>query len=63
MGEMEQTYTIKEAAARLRLAEATVRRYLVSGKMKGMKIGRVWRISAADFNAFLDENRRGKNDS
>ena len=73
----EKFYRIREVAEMLKLAKSTVRKYLANGKLTGSKIGRIWRISQDDIDAFIaathsgqsdageakDENRRGKNDS
>ena len=73
---MEKYYTVQEARDILKVADATVRKYLMDGSLKGKKIGRRWRIPEGAIKAFLDtnggqpdageakdENRRGKNDS
>lgn len=51
---MEQEYlTVAEAAAILKVAQNTVRNWLKSGKLKGSKIERLWRIRAADLDEFI----------
>lgn len=41
----EELLTVKEVAARLKLNPQTVRRWIRSGKLRGMKIGRrAWRV-------------------
>jgi excisionase family DNA binding protein len=49
--------TIPEAAARLKVKPKTVREWLRTGQMKGLKAGRLWRITEDDLQAFL---RRGR---
>lgn len=41
---MELLLTVEQAAERLQLAPFTVREHLKSGKLRGIKRGRVWRI-------------------
>ena len=53
---MEVHYTIKEASETLKIAESTIRRYLREGRLKGQKIGRVWRLSETAIAEFLETN-------
>ena len=41
---MEMLLTIEQTAQRLQLHPETVRRYLVSGQLRGIKRGKLWRI-------------------
>lgn len=51
---MESTfYTIPEVAEQLKLNERTIQRWLVAGKLKGIKLERHWRIRKEDFDAFI----------
>ena len=50
----EKVYTTKEAAEHLRLEPRTVRKYLTSGIIKGVKIGNDWRILDSDLQAYID---------
>lgn len=48
--------TVQEVAARLRLHEETIRRWLTSGKLHGVKIGPTrggWRIAASEVERIL----------
>ena len=56
---MADVLTIEEAAARLKLKPQTVRDWLHDGKLKGVKIGRVWRVDAEYLDRLLsgDEDR------
>ena len=47
--------TLKEVAARLRVSERSIFRYIHSGKLKATKIG-YWRISEKDFDEFIKRN-------
>ena len=53
---MEQHYTLKETGERLHLSETTIRKYLKNGRLKGTKLGKVWRISESDVAEFLATN-------
>jgi excisionase family DNA binding protein len=50
---MAEVLTIEEAAARLKLKPQTVRDWLNAGKLKGVKLGRVWRVDAAALDRLL----------
>jgi excisionase family DNA binding protein len=50
---MGDILTIHEAAARLKLKPETVRDWLKAGKLKGVKLGRVWRVDAEDLERLL----------
>jgi excisionase family DNA binding protein len=45
--------TVQEVAARLEVAEATVRQWIKSGALRAIDIGKGWRISDTDLEHFL----------
>jgi excisionase family DNA binding protein len=45
--------TVQELAARLEVAEATVRQWIKSGQLRAIDIGKGWRIADADLDRFL----------
>jgi excisionase family DNA binding protein len=48
--------TVGEVARRLATGEETIRRWLRSGRLRGVRLGQTragWRISEADLDAFL----------
>jgi excisionase family DNA binding protein len=45
--------TVQEVAARLEVAEATVRQWIKSGAPRAIDIGKGWRISDTDLEHFL----------
>lgn len=45
--------TVQEVAARLEVAEATVRQWIKSGMLRAIDIGKGWRISDTDLQNFL----------
>jgi len=50
--------TAQEVAALLRVDEATVRRWLRDGELFGLKMGRAWRVSESELQAFLQGRSR-----
>jgi chromosome partitioning protein len=50
---MERYISTKDVASRLGLDEKTIRRYLHSGKLKGSRIGRDWRIAESSLTELL----------
>jgi excisionase family DNA binding protein len=52
---MNQEYlTIDEAAEKVKVKPDTVRDWLRSGRLKGYKAGRLWRIRPQDLETFLE---------
>ena len=51
--------TVREVAAELRTHVATVYRWVKSGELPGVTIGRTVRIKAADFRALLRRIQEG----
>jgi chromosome partitioning protein len=49
--------TVKEITTRLKLHENTVARYIQDGKLKGVKIGKGYRVRESDLAAFLGEKQ------
>jgi excisionase family DNA binding protein len=49
----EELFTPSEVAERLRVTREVVYKWLQSGKMKGIRVGRHWRVRGSDLNAFL----------
>jgi len=46
--------TVSETAEKLKIDEETVRRWLLTGKLKGIKISRqAWRIKREDLDSFI----------
>jgi excisionase family DNA binding protein len=54
---MNHVYTIAEVATHLKVSTRTVREWLRSGKLKGLKAGRLWRIREEELRAFLERLR------
>jgi len=53
----DQLLTPEEAAARLKISRLTIGDWLRSGKLKGLKVGRLWRVRESDLEAFLNQGR------
>ncbi len=53
---MEKLLTPKDAAEILSLSPVTIKKWLWQGKLKGIKVGSVWRIRESDLKAFLKTN-------
>lgn len=48
-----KVYTLEEVTAILKLSKRTVYQYLATGKIKGVKIGKAWRVSEENLREFL----------
>lgn len=47
--------TAEQIATRLQITTRTIYRWLDSGTLKGVKLGKVWRVNADDFENFLKQ--------
>ena len=54
-----QLLTPSQLARRLQGTEHTVYEWLRKGRLRGVKLGRLWRVSNEDLDAFLWADRRG----
>lgn len=54
----ERLYSVEEAAEALGISPLTLGDWLRAGKITGTKIGRKWRITERDLQAFIDAGRR-----
>jgi excisionase family DNA binding protein len=50
---MVDVLTIEEAAEELRVQPKTVREWLRTGRLEGIKAGRLWRIRREEWDRFL----------
>ena len=48
-----QIYTLKEVQDMLNVSDKTIMRAIDKGDMEAMKIGKLWRISDEQLNAYL----------
>ena len=60
---MMEVYTLDEVAAKLQVTRRTLYAYLRDGQLKGIKIGREWRISETNLNEFLQHGTADSNSS
>jgi putative molybdopterin biosynthesis protein len=49
----EKVYTVEQVAEQLKVHPRTVYRLLDAGELKGIKVGRQWRITPEALNSFL----------
>ena len=50
--------TLEQAANRAQVAVKTMREWLRTGKLKGIKAGRLWRVRAHDLERFFEESAK-----
>lgn len=50
---MEELYTVKEAAARLKVSPRAVLDWIRAGKLRAAKVGKAWRLKESDIEAFF----------
>jgi len=53
----EKLYTPNEVSEILRVPTNKVREWLRTGKLNGVKIGRVWQVRERDLKAFLEQRK------
>lgn len=58
----QEWLTPAEVAQRLKIHEKTVRRWLGEGKLRGSLLGRVWRVSPAALEEFMQAHEPKKED-
>jgi excisionase family DNA binding protein len=56
----EVYYTPEEVAQKLKVSLRTIKEHLLRGRLKGFKVGRLWRIRASDLEEFtrMEEGNR-----
>lgn len=59
--ENKQILTPEEVGTRLGLKTKTVKDWLRVGKIRGVKVGKLWRVKESDLQDYI--NGLGKNDS
>lgn len=57
MTEKDPLLTPEQVADRLHISRLTIGNWLRSGKLKGVKVGRLWRVRERDLEAFLEQGR------
>lgn len=51
----DKLYTVKEVAEMFSVATSTIRKKLRKGDLKGIKIGKVWRIKRTEIQRYCKE--------
>jgi len=54
----DQLLTPEEAAGRLKISRLTVGDWLRIGKLKGVEVGRLWRVRGSELGTFLKEGEK-----
>jgi excisionase family DNA binding protein len=60
MKEEERVYTVEEVANQLRVNPRTVRSWIASGELIALDVGREYRISQTDLDAFKEKRKTDK---
>jgi excisionase family DNA binding protein len=55
----DEYFTPEELADKLKVSYRTIKKYLLEGSLKGVKVGRLWRVRASDLKAFLEGRKEG----
>jgi excisionase family DNA binding protein len=58
MPEKDPVLTPEQVAERLHISRLTIGNWLRSGKLKGVKVGRLWRVRERDLEAFLKQGEK-----
>jgi excisionase family DNA binding protein len=53
---METIYTLEEVAEIVKLPTSTLYKHLTRGKLKGVKLGRHWRITETNLQEYLKDD-------
>lgn len=53
---MDEMLTPKEVAKLLKVSDFAIRKWLKEGKLRGAKLGDLWRIRKRDLEAFITDN-------
>ena len=57
--EPDAIYTLEQVQELLQFSRATMTRLLTSGRLKGSKVGKDWRIWGWDISALMENARQG----
>jgi excisionase family DNA binding protein len=55
---VDEYLTIEEAASRVKVKPDTLRLWLRTGRLKGLKAGRLWRVKTTDLEVFLEQSAK-----
>ena len=54
----DELFTLTEVADRLKVPVSTARKLVVAGTVRGLKVGRRWRVMESDLDAYLGQQRK-----
>jgi excisionase family DNA binding protein len=54
---MEELFTVEETAERLKVRQRTVKRWLLSDQLRGLKARRKWRVRPSAIEEFLQASK------
>jgi excisionase family DNA binding protein len=52
---MEDLLTVEQAAAKLQIAPKTLKDWLRAGRIKGVRLGKLWRVKERDLEEFVNQ--------
>lgn len=52
---MEDLLTVEQAAAKLQIKPKTLKDWLRAGRIRGVRVGKLWRLKESDLEAFITE--------
>jgi excisionase family DNA binding protein len=52
---MEDLLTVEQAAAKLQIKAKTLKDWLRAGRIRGVRVGKLWRLRESDLEAFITE--------
>jgi excisionase family DNA binding protein len=55
-----KVFTPEEVAERLSVSTKTIKDWLRTGKLKGVKVGRLWRVRESELEKFLERGKKKK---
>jgi excisionase family DNA binding protein len=58
--EEEKYWTPEEIAERLKINVRTVNRWIASGKLRAIRVGRLWRVPDSAIREFVGEQQSGE---
>jgi len=58
MAETMKVYTLEELVELLKVTKRTLYNYIKEGKLKAVKMGKYWRVTQKQLDAFLNEGEK-----
>lgn len=63
MAETMKVYTLEELVDILKVTRRTLYNYIKSGSLKAVKMGKYWRVTQKQLDAFLNDGTNGTENS